>query len=71
MGEKLDALIKNINKEAKEEIITTGLSNFKYERIPFTSPRMNYVTYGGLPVGKVTESGGYDLFFCLLIYVFN
>ena len=58
MGAKLDELIKGINKEAKEEIITTGLSNFKYERIPFTSPRMNYVTYGGLPVGKVIEFFG-------------
>ena len=58
MGTKLDELIKAINKEAKEEIITTGLSNFKYERIPFTSPRMNYVTYGGLPVGKVIEFFG-------------
>lgn len=58
MGAKLDALIKEVNKQAKEEIITTGISNFNYERIPFTSPRMNYVTYGGIPVGKITEFFG-------------
>ena len=58
MGLKLDAIIKEINKNAKEEIITKGLSSFEYTRIPFTSPRMNYMMYGGLPVGKLTEFFG-------------
>lgn len=58
MGLKLDAIIKEVNKNAKEEIITKGLGEFNYTRIPFTSPRMNYMTYGGLPVGKLIEFYG-------------
>lgn len=58
MGLKLDEIIKNVNKTAKETIITKGLSEFSYERIPFTSPRMNYMTYGGIPVGKLIEFFG-------------
>lgn len=58
MGLKLDEIIKNVNKTAKEEIISKGLGEFTYQRIPFTSPRMNYMTYGGLPVGKIIEFYG-------------
>lgn len=58
MGLKLDEIVKTINKDSKEEIITKGLSGFNYKRIPFTSPRMNYCTFGGLPVGKITEFYG-------------
>ena len=55
MGSKLDAIISDVNKKAKESIITRGMNDFNYQRIPFTSPRMNYMTYGGLPIGKITE----------------
>lgn len=55
---KMDELIKELNKKSKEEIITMGLNDFAYKRIPFTSPRMNYCTYGGLPVGKLIEFCG-------------
>lgn len=59
MSSKLDALLKELNKTAKEEIITKGLADYSgYDRIPFTSPRMNYCTYGGLPVGKLIEFFG-------------
>lgn len=58
MGIKLDEIIKNTNKKYKEEIITQGLSDFSYRRIPFTSPRMNYCSFGGIPVGKITEFYG-------------
>lgn len=58
MGAKLDDLIKKINKEAKEDIITKGLAEYEYTRIPFTSPRMNYITYGGLPLGRLIEFYG-------------
>lgn len=58
MGAKLDELIKNVNKTAKEEIMTVGLSEYDYSRIPFTSPRMNYCTFGGLPIGKLIEFYG-------------
>ena len=58
MAEKLDALMKNINKKYKEEIFSKGLSEFDYRRIPFSSPTMNYCTYGGIPEGKITEFYG-------------
>ena len=57
-GVSLDDVIKNMNKKAGEVIVTKGLSEYNYERIPFTSPRMNYCTYGGLPVGKIIEFFG-------------
>jgi recombination protein RecA len=50
--------MKNANKRFKEEIITQGLGEFSYKRIPFTSPRMNYCTFGGIPIGKITEFYG-------------
>ena len=58
MGLKLDEIMKNANKKFKEEIITQGLGEFAYRRIPFTSPRMNYCTFGGIPIGKITEFYG-------------
>lgn len=58
MGLKNDELIKALNKEMKEEVITQGIPSFDYEKIPFTSPRMNYVTYGGLPLGRLVEFYG-------------
>lgn len=50
--------MKDVNKRFKEEIVTQGLGEFSYKRIPFTSPRMNYCTFGGIPVGKITEFYG-------------
>ena len=54
----LDTLIKNINKKSGSEIIGYGIPKREYERIPFTSPRMNYCTYGGLPMGRLIEFYG-------------
>ena len=51
----LDEVIQNMNKKCKEEVVTKGVSEYSYQRIPFTSPRMNYMTFGGLPVGKIME----------------
>ena len=58
MGTKLDAIIQKVNKEAKEDIMTVGLPAYDYERVPFTSPRMNYITFGGLPLGRLVEFFG-------------
>lgn len=58
MGARLDAIMKEANKKAKEEILSVGLNSYNYTRIPFTSPRMNYCTFGGIPVGKITEFYG-------------
>lgn len=58
MGAKLDEIMKRINKDAKEDIIVKGLPEYEYTRIPFTSPKMNYITYGGLPLGRLVEFFG-------------
>lgn len=57
---KLDSLIKEINKEYKEEIAFNGesASLIKYELVPFSSPRLNYMLYGGLPMGRMIEFAG-------------
>lgn len=55
---KIDEIMKNVNKQFKEKIMQRGLSEYDYERIPFTSPRLNYMTFGGLPVGKLIEFYG-------------
>lgn len=55
---RLDEVIKGMNKNAGEEVITEGLPSYQYEKIPFTSPRLNYCTFGGLPVGKLIEFFG-------------
>ena len=55
---KLDDVIKDLNKKTKEEVVTLGLPSYDFKRIPFTSPRMNYCTFGGIPVGKITEFFG-------------
>ena len=55
---KLDDIIKDMNKKTKEEVVTFGLPAYTYKKIPFTSPRMNYCTFGGLPIGKLIEFYG-------------
>lgn len=55
---KIDEIMKNFNKTWKEELVHTGVATYDYERIPFTSPRLNYMTFGGVPVGKLVEFYG-------------
>lgn len=57
---KLDNLIKQINKDYKEDIAFNGkdASLIKYELVPFSSPRLNYMLYGGLPMGRMIEFAG-------------
>lgn len=54
----LDDLIKEFNKKAKAEIVTVGLNTYEYEKVPFTSPRLNYCTFGGLALGRIVEFFG-------------
>lgn len=54
----MDALMKDLNKNFKDDCIHKGMSQYDYERIPFTSPNMNYMTHGGLPKGKLFEFYG-------------
>lgn len=58
MGGKLDALIKDFNKEFKEDIAARGIARITTKKIPFSSPRANYMLYGGLPRGRVIEFAG-------------
>lgn len=55
---KLDALVSDINKKWKEDIASKGIKRMNFKKIPFTSPRLNYMLYGGLPRGKIIEFSG-------------
>ncbi len=55
---KLDVLIKDFNKHYKEEIAARGIARIQVARIPFSSPRANYMLYGGLPRGRIVEFAG-------------
>lgn len=55
---KMDDLMKDLNKSFKDECMHKGMAQYEYDRIPFTSPNMNYMTYGGLPKGKMIEFYG-------------
>lgn len=54
----IDEVMKDFNKKYKDEIIHKGVSSYDYERIPFTSTRLNYMSYGGIPIGKLIEFYG-------------
>jgi recombination protein RecA len=54
----LDKVMAEINKKYKSNIIQLGTERAYVEKIPFSSPRANYMTYGGIPKGKSTEFFG-------------
>lgn len=54
----LEEIMMRVNKDLKEEAFVTGLPKFDYKKVPFTSPQMNYVTYNGLPLGRLVEFNG-------------
>ena len=54
---QVDVLMKEINKKYGE-IATIGVRQTEYDKIPFTSPRLNYMCFGGLPVGRIYEFAG-------------
>lgn len=55
---KIDSLIKEINKQFKEDIAAKGIARIHTKKIPFSSPRANYMLYGGLPRGRIIEFAG-------------
>ena len=55
---KLDTLIKDFNKQYREEIAARGIPKIETQKIPFSSPRANYMTYGGIPRGRIIEFAG-------------
>lgn len=53
-----DIAIQSIMKKYGADVVETGIEKNDYERIPFSSPRLNYMTFGGLPLGHVVEFSG-------------
>ena len=55
---KLDILVKEINKNFKEDIASRGIPVRHFQKVPFSSPMLNYMTYGGIPRGRLIEFAG-------------
>jgi recombination protein RecA len=55
---KLDVLCKQFNKQYKEDIASRGIPVRHFEKIKFSSPLINYMTYGGIPRGRIIEFAG-------------
>ena len=54
----LSDTIKEINKKYKQNLVVKGVVSYNITKIPFTSARANYMTYGGIPLGRVVEFSG-------------
>ena len=54
----LESVFAAINKEFKKELAVKGIGQFVLKKIPFTSPRLNYETYGGIPRGRISMFAG-------------
>ena len=54
----IDLKMQELNKKFKAGIIQEGTDIIDVDKIPFSSPMANYMTYGGIPVGKITEFFG-------------
>lgn len=55
---QLDVILQGLAKKYGEDVIETGIEKNDYDRIPFSSPRLNYMSFGGLPLGHVHEFSG-------------
>jgi recombination protein RecA len=56
---QLDKLVKQFNKKFNEQLATKGVQeNNEIQKIPFSSSRANYTTYGGVPRGRLIEFFG-------------
>ena len=58
MSETLNSVIKSLNKDFKNELIIKGNKFEDCEKLPLTSPRMNYILHGGIPIGRLIECYG-------------
>ena len=52
------AWMKKVNKQYDTDIIQFGVKEKELDLIPFTSLRLNYMSYGGVPRGRATELYG-------------
>ncbi len=57
---ELDSIIKNLNRKMKIGNIQLGVEFQDIQKIPFSSCRLNYMTYGGIPLGRIAEFSGAD-----------
>ncbi len=55
---KLLDWMKKVNKTYGSEIVELNVAEKDLDLIPFTSPRLNYMSYGGVPRGRITEFYG-------------
>ena len=51
-------IMNEINKKSKTDVINFGVIRHNYPKIPFSSIRANYMTYGGVQMYKVIEFAG-------------
>jgi len=58
MGSTLDAVIKSLNKDFKNKLIVQGTEFEDCEKLALSSPRLNYVLHGGIPIGRLIELYG-------------
>lgn len=58
MTSNLESVLRDINKGAGDNVIGLGISQRSYDKVPFSSPRANYMTYGGIPLYHITEFCG-------------
>lgn len=57
---KLETVIKKMSNGFNTGDIKLGVEFTDVEKIPFSSMRLNYMTYGGIPVGRICEFSGAD-----------
>lgn len=50
--------MSQVNKDWKNNNFHVGVAKYDYERIPSSSPRVNYMLFGGLPEGRLIEFYG-------------
>ena len=55
---ELDVLFKNINKTYGDNVATLGVPKRNYAKLKFSSPRLNYCLYGGVPRNRVIQFAG-------------
>lgn len=55
---KVEDVLKRINSTLNAEVASVGFSYEDCERVPSTSPSLNYMTHGGLPRGSIVEFFG-------------
>lgn len=56
----VEQLIKNLNKKYSENLAQMGIVEKEIKKIPFSSPSLNRMTYGGVPRNRFTEIFGPD-----------